>query len=202
MYSYTYDETTGGILLNSTPTVFSKEPRPVYAEELDMLGFDRFWNYDKQAEVPYMWAESATYWYRGRQVAKTKGGDLYHAPEIMLPTDENGETILPEPKGEKLKPIDIPAMIAANAEMMDIIEGTTVKKIVANYQKYKNKLDVFHVAFSGGNDSEVLLDLVMKALPKKSFVVVFGDTGMEFPDTYKLVDEIKMNCEKEKKQEQ
>lgn len=162
-----------------------------------MLGFDRFWNYDKQSEVPYMWAESATYWYRGRQVAKIKGGDLYHAPEIILPTDENGEAILPEPKGEKLKPIDIPAMIAANAEMMDIIEGTTVKKIVANYQKYKNKLDVFHVAFSGGKDSEVLLDLVMKALPKKSFVVVFGDTGMEFPDTYKLVDEIKMNCEKE-----
>ena len=47
MYSYTYDEKTGGIVLNSTPTVFSKEPRPVYADELDMLGFDRFWKYDR-----------------------------------------------------------------------------------------------------------------------------------------------------------
>ncbi len=27
MYSYTFDEETGGILLNSTPTGFSKEPR-------------------------------------------------------------------------------------------------------------------------------------------------------------------------------
>lgn len=31
MYTYSYDEETGGILLNTTPTVFSKEPRPVYA---------------------------------------------------------------------------------------------------------------------------------------------------------------------------
>ena len=36
MYSYTFDCETGGLLLNSTPTVFSKEPRPVYAAELDM----------------------------------------------------------------------------------------------------------------------------------------------------------------------
>ena len=34
MYTYSYDEETGGILLNTTPTVFSKEPRPVYADEL------------------------------------------------------------------------------------------------------------------------------------------------------------------------
>lgn len=43
MYSYTYDVETGGILLNSSPTNFSKEPRPVYASELDLLGFDKYW---------------------------------------------------------------------------------------------------------------------------------------------------------------
>lgn len=26
MYSYSYDMETGGIILNSTPTIFSKEP--------------------------------------------------------------------------------------------------------------------------------------------------------------------------------
>ena len=36
MYSYTFDVETGGILLNSTPTNFSKEPRPVYAAEMDI----------------------------------------------------------------------------------------------------------------------------------------------------------------------
>ena len=162
-----------------------------------MLGFDQYWNYDKQSDVSYMWAESATYWYRGKQVAKLKGGDLYHAPEIVLSTDDNGEVIMPEPDGQPLKPIDIEAMISANRELMDIVEGSTVKKIVGIYEKYKDKLDVFHVAFSGGKDSEVLLDLVRKALPKKSFVVVFGDTGMEFPDTYAVVEKIKDICQVE-----
>ncbi len=197
MYSYTYDDKTGGILLNSTPTVFSKEPRPVYAEELDLLGFNRFWKYEKQNDIPYMWAESANYWYRGKMVAKLKGGDLYHSPEIILSVDEEGKVIVPEENDEPLKPIDINAMMEANRELMEIVEGTTIKKIVASYEKYKNKLDIFHVAFSGGKDSEVLLDLVRKALPKKGFVVVFGDTGMEFPDTYKLVDEVKRTCEKD-----
>jgi len=78
--------------------------------------------------------------------------------------------------------------------MLEIIEQSTVKKILAIYAKYKGRLDCFHVAFSGGKDSCVLLDLVKKALPKGSFVVVFGDTGMEFPDTYEVIEKIKQQC--------
>ena len=48
MYSYTWDAETGGLLLNSSPLSFSKEPRPVYYKELDILGFDRYWNYAKK----------------------------------------------------------------------------------------------------------------------------------------------------------
>ena len=197
MYSYTFDCETGGLLLNSTPTVFSKEPRPVYAAELDMLGFDKYWNYDKQNDVPYMWAESVNYYYYGKLVAKLKGGDLLHAPEIILATDENGEIVKPVPDGEYLKPINLIRMIAKNQEIMNIIEGSTIKRIVRTYEKYKKKVDTFYVAFSGGKDSTVLLDLVRRALPKKSFVVMFGDTGMEFPDTYKLVALTKEQCNKE-----
>lgn len=197
MYSYTYDAETGGILLNSSPTVFSKEPRPVYAPELDLLGFDKYWKYDKQSDVPYMWAESVQYWYRGKQVAKLKGGNLYEKPEIIIPEDKHGNSVQPEPDGGAIRPIDIAAMIEKNRDMLDIIENTTVKKIVAIYEKYKNKLDIFHVAFSGGKDSAVLLDLVKRALPKKSFVVIFGDTGMEFPDTYVAVQKTKEACKKD-----
>lgn len=90
MYSYTYDPISGGIILNSTPTNFSKEPRPVYAPELNLLGFDQYWEYDKQSDVPYMWAESNAYWYRGVQIAKAKGGDLYNAPELIPVRNEDG----------------------------------------------------------------------------------------------------------------
>ena len=84
MYSYTWDAETGGLLLNTSPLSFSKEPRPVYYKELDILGFDRYWSYAKNDSYPYMWAEANNYFYRGRLVAKTKGGSLYTAPEITI----------------------------------------------------------------------------------------------------------------------
>lgn len=76
MYSYTWDTETGGLLLNTSPLQFSKEPRPVYAKELDILGFNKYWSYDPNSNAPYMWAESNTYIYKGRVVARTKGGSL------------------------------------------------------------------------------------------------------------------------------
>ena len=39
----------------------------------------------------------------------------------------------------------------------------------------------------------LLLDLVKKA-PKDEFVIVFGDTQMEFPDTYEVVNKIEAQC--------
>ena len=194
MYSYTYDPATGGIVLNTTPTGFSKEPRPVYAPELDLLGFDKYWKYDKQDDVPYMWAEANEYIYRGTLVAKLKGGNIFTAPEISIPSGENGKPVEPEPDGNPLKPIDIEAMVEANREMMLLIEQTTAKKVIGVYKKYKDKVDCFYVAFSGGKDSCVLLDIVMKALPKERFIVLFGDTGMELPDTYELIPDIQTIC--------
>lgn len=197
MYSYTFDENTGGILLNSTPTIFSKEPRPVYACEMDLLGFSAYWEYENQNEVPYMWAESNAYWYRGQIIARIKGGDLYHAPILTPVVDDDGKAVFCRESGYVLQQIDIPQMCTKNKEFLNTMERTTVQKIVRVYEKYKNKLDIFHVAFSGGKDSAVLLDLVKKALPHDSFVVIFGDTGMEFPDTYKAVEYTQKQCEKD-----
>ena len=195
MYSYTFDSQTGGIILNSTPTNFSKEPRPVYAPEMDLLGFNKYWEYDKQTDVPYMWAESSAYWYRNVQIAKIKGGDLYTAPELQPVRDENGAVVFGKETGCTLEAVDIASMNEKNKDLLTVIEDSTVKKIVKEYEKYKKRLDIFHVAFSGGKDSAVLLDLVKKALPKDSFVVIFGDTGMEFPDTYETVEHMKRQCE-------
>jgi len=197
MYSYTYDSETGGILLNSTPTNFSKEPRPVYASELDILGFDKYFDYEKQNDIPYMWAEANVYWYRGVQIAKTKGGDLYNVPELLMEYDEYGDVPFSKSCGVTLSKIDIEVMCKKNRDLLIVIEDTTVKRIVKEYEKFRMKLDIFHVAFSGGKDSEVLLDLVKKALPKDSFVVIFGDTGMEFPDTYDVVKYTKKQCEED-----
>lgn len=187
MYNYTYDPKTGGVLLNTSPMQFSKEPRPVYYKELDLLGFDKYWKYEKQDALPYMWAEANKYYYFGRLVALTKGGNLYTAPEIEIK----------EELSEPLSPVDIDAMLEKNTDFLQVLEQETVKKIYDVWKRHKGKLDVFHVAFSGGKDSIVLLDLVKKALPKDEFVVVFGDTQMEFPDTYDIVDKVQAQCKAE-----
>ena len=180
MYSYTFDQETGGIILNSTPTNFSKEPRPVYACEMDILGFDKYWHYSKQNETPYMWAEANTYWYRNVKIATIKGGDLYTAPDLVPARDELGEVLFGGSSGYELLPIDIAKMCEKNRVLMTVIEDATVKKIVKAYEKYKKKMDIFHVAFSGGKDSAVLLDLVKKALPKDSLLLFLVTQAWSF----------------------
>lgn len=187
MYSYTWDPSTGGLLLNSSPLTFSKEPRPVYYRELDILGFDKYWNYAKNDCYPYMWAEANNYYYRGRLVARTKGGSLYTAPEIILIEE-------PEPDGAPLRFVDIPAMVEKNRDLLETLARDTIKKIYNTFVEYRDTVDVFYVAFSGGKDSIVTLDLVQRALPHNRFKVLFGDTGMEFPDTYNIVKEIRDYC--------
>lgn len=187
MYAYTYDEQTGGLLLTSSPLAFSKEPRPVYYKELDILGFDQYWNYAKNDAYPYMWAEANSYYYRGRKVAQTKGGSCYTAPEITILED-------PEPNGEPLRFVDIPAMVEKNRKVLESLVLDTIKRAYNTYEKYKTKVDVFYVAFSGGKDSVVALDIVQRALPHNAFMVLFGDTGMEFPDTYNVVEQVEQEC--------
>lgn len=76
----------------------------MYYKELDILGFDKYWEYDKNDCFPYMWAEVNSYYYRGRLVAKTKGGSFFTAPEIEIIDN-------PEPAGHPLRFVDIPAMV-------------------------------------------------------------------------------------------
>jgi phosphoadenosine phosphosulfate reductase len=97
-------------------------------------GGQNIWKYDSQTDKPYMWAEANSYYYRGKLVAKLKGGNVYTAPEIIILDDGNGKPVAPEPEGISLRPVDIDAMVAANRDMMEIIERTTVKKILDVYR--------------------------------------------------------------------
>lgn len=191
MYEYYWDEETGGLLLTTNQAKFSKEPRPVYYRELDILGFDAYWNYPKDDSAPLMWAEANNYIYKGKNVARTKGGSLYTKPEIILLED-------PEPDGGMLEFVDIQAMCDKNRNILETLVQETIQKIYNTYMEYRKRIDIYYVAFSGGKDSVVALDLVQRALPHDSFMVLFGDTQMEFEDTYKLVEKQKEICEKNK----
>lgn len=52
------------------------------------------------------------------------------------------------------------------------------------------KIDRFLASFSGGKDSQVVLDLCTRAIPSTDFEVVYSDTGYELPPSLKLYQEI------------
>lgn len=187
MYSYDWDPETGGLLLKTSIGHFSKEPRPVYYREMDLLGFDQYWNYDKDDSAPYMWAEAGNYYYRGRRIAQVKGGTIYEKPHLILLEK-------PNPRDNQLIQMDLERMILKNQELLDGLVQSTVKDVYNTYRRMRNKIDVAYVAFSGGKDSVVALDIVQRSLPHNDFVVIFGDTDMEFPTTYHLVENIQKRC--------
>ena len=196
MFDYIHDEETGGILLIDKPTGMSNEPRPVYTQELDLLGINKYYCYDPQTDIPYMWAEAQRYYYRGKNIFNTKGGSLYTMPEVQIlkETDEDGNERCVLEEGTELQPVNMELMIKKNHDLLEVLEQITIKKVYGIYRKYKKKVDRFHIALSGGKDSIVVFDVCRKALPDSSYVVIFGDTKMEFPDTYAVIDQIEQDC--------
>lgn len=192
MHQYEWDPETGGILLKPQQSKSSNEPRPVYYREMNLLHMDQRWAYPQNDDAPIMWAEAEKYIYRGRIVARTKGGSLYTPPEVIYTETEEGE-----PAGSALRPVDVEGMVEKNRELMENLVDETAKKIYNRYRRYKKKVNLFYVAFSGGKDSVVALDMVQRTLPHNAFKVIFGDTQMEFPDTYQNVQVVEDWCKAE-----
>lgn len=190
MHKYEWDPVTGGILLLPQQEKSSKEPRPVYYREMNLLGMDKRWKYPQNDDAPIMWAEAERYIYQGRYVAKTRGGSLYTAPQMIY--EEGGDG---EPEGAELIPVDLGLMCERNREIMNNLVDETVQRVYAVYKEYKEKVDIFHVSFSGGKDSVACFDVVQRAIPHNDFVVIFGDTGMELPDTQETVAITEHFCE-------
>lgn len=181
MYNYKWDKDTRGYVLVPYTDGVKKEVRPVFYEELKLLGFDRYWDFPK-TDQPLLWAEGARrYIYEGELIAEAHGGGFYTKPTLDIKKSHI-----------TLVPADVPAMISKNAALMRGLAQDALEFIYDTYQRYsKRRYNISYVAFSGGKDSLVLLDLVQRALAKDDFFVVFGDTGMEIKSTYKSVERAK-----------
>lgn len=77
-------------------------------------------------------------------------------------------------------------VISENLDRLVRLEEEAIAFIRKTYEKYR--LPVF-VSFSGGKDSLVTLYLVERALGR-DFLVVFNNTGIEFPETVEYVRRI------------
>ena len=181
MYSYEWDpETHGFILTTRSAKYVAYEIRPVFAQELNLAGMDSHFLYDKNETRPLMWAQKNIYFVDGEKVAKLN--NTQYGVELSIEFFFEGI--------KQLEPVDIDLMIAKNTPIMKIIIADTKRRAKELYDKNISRCDIAYVAFSGGKDSLVLLDLCNQVLPS-SAPVIFSDTDMELPDTYSNWETVK-----------
>lgn len=241
MFKVIWDPAYNGVRLtmSSKGDALNVSPRPVFWEELDLLGLNkRGWIYP-HVEEPLMWACDRRYFYKGQFVLEVKGGNVFDAPEVI---QQEGYEIL------TLQPVDMERLRSRNEDTMFIIEHEAMDFINQTYRRYKNirevsqknpdldfqqlasslekktkeehvvikedcdsfdvmplskaeeqgktpilssNTDIFVTSFSGGKDSQVVLDLVTRVVPAEDVVVIYSDTGYELPSSLSLYDEVK-----------
>ena len=155
---------------------FHKLLRIFFHEELDLLGFDKFWKYPK-CQNPLLWANGRRYFYKGELVAIAKGGNALDLPTIEF---EEGYNNL------RLDEIDIQEVIRRNKDALFVIENEAMDFIDQVSTKYPDY--PFSVSFSGGKDSQSVLDLVTRVIHSDDITIIFSDTTLEHDLTHKTVD--------------
>lgn len=240
MFKITWDKESGGVLFSSIVTndTLGTSPRPVFYEELDLLGLNKLgWKYP-QCQEPIMWAINKQYWYRGEFLFEAKGANIYDKASIEFQPNVAART---------LEPVNMSLMLERTKEAMFLCESEAIEFIRDTYDTYSGanrltekipanqidfealssrlekktkqkmaivkqdcesfdimplseaekqgkkvfqttKIDYFLASFSGGKDSQVVLDLCTRALPPDGFQVIYSDTGYELPSSLELYD--------------
>ena len=239
-----WDRESGGVLLSPkvSKDTLGISPRPVWFEELDLLGLDKLGYSYPRVEAPLMWAINKQYFYRGELMFEAKGANIYDAPTIIF---QKGK------ESAALEPVDMELMLRRNKDEMFLIENEAIEFIRDTYNAYagvnrahdtikanqeidfealaeraekrtkqkmavvkedcdsfdvmpldaanaagkrvllSTRIDRFIASFSGGKDSQVVLDLVTRAIPPTAFEVIYSDTGYELPPSLELYEDVK-----------
>ena len=85
----------------------------------------------------------------------------------------------------------IKTFIRANSDRLDYIRSEAYSFIRDTASNYPSENTV--ISFSGGKDSTVVADLVVRALEKPNLVHIFGNTTLEFPLTIEYVHRFRKN---------
>ena len=239
-----WDRESGGVLLSPkvSKDTLGISPRPVWFEELDLLGLDKLGYSYPRVEAPLMWAINKQYFYRGELMFEAKGANIYDAPSIIFQKGKESAV---------LEPVDVELMLRRNKDEMFLIENEAIEFIRDTYNAYagvnrahdtikanqeidyealaervekrtkqkmavvkedcdsfdvmpldaanaagkrvllSTRIDRFIASFSGGKDSQVVLDLVTRAIPPTAFEVIYSDTGYELPPSLELYEDVK-----------
>lgn len=157
--------------------------RPVFPEErllLEILTAKPFEYRDKT-----VWASNNRYYIDGNPKAVTKSYYSKYTATYVLDK-------LNEYKGQNDYVVfneSIARFIRANRNRLNYLFDEAVEFVKEYAKDYAQEQIV--ISFSGGKDSTVAADLVVRALKNASLVHIFGDTTLEFPLTYEYVERYK-----------
>lgn len=82
------------------------------------------------------------------------------------------------------------AIVKQDCDSFDIMPLDEAKQ-VGKRTYATTKIDKFLASFSGGKDSQVVLDLCTRAIPSQAFEVIYSDTGYELPPSLELYEQVK-----------
>jgi phosphoadenosine phosphosulfate reductase len=131
MFRVIWDKEINGVLLttNGNKETLNVSPRPVFFEELDLLGFKKYWEYPVSNE-PLLWALDRRYFYNGEIVAEVIGGNIFDEPTIDIKSAG---------QGLKLKPINIKKVVEKNKKLLFLLEHEAIEFIEQTYRTYSLK---------------------------------------------------------------
>ena len=173
-------------LCNSTTTFLSPDIRPAFPAE--RLLFEILKAKPMQFKDCSVWVNNNKYYIDGKSYnlssKELKEADIsYIREQLDKYKDEN------ENNNCFNKYIDL--FIKANQSRLNYIKSEAFDFIKQEASKYEEEQIV--ISFSGGKDSTVVADLVVRALSNPSIVHIYGDTTLEFPMSYEYVQRFKKN---------
>lgn len=180
MYDYLWDLDSGGYVLTThTGRFVANEIRPVFAEEITLIGLSERIEYNSEEKRPLMWAQKNVYYYFGEKIAQCNNTQYGKCIDI---------TWFIEGKIH-VEPTNIDLMLEKNSVIMQALVDDTKRRTKELYDSAILKCDKAYIAFSGGKDSVALLHICDDVLPQ-DLPVIFSDTDMELPDTYRTWEDV------------
>lgn len=169
-------------LCNGKTEYLTKDLRPVFPEERLLLEL-LLKKTPGELENCSVWASNSRYYINGKSYPFSSNTFRNaNTDELINELEKNSQLITRDSKAYKLYEDQIHTFIKANKRRLDFIKDEAISFVKHACQKYEQEQIV--ISFSGGKDSTATADIVIKALGNPTLTHIFGDTTLEFPQTY------------------
>lgn len=173
-------------ICGGTTKYLSTDLRPVFPEERLLLEILLDKN-PQELSKSSIWAANNRYYIDGKGIS-IPNSVFQHAD-----TDAVSEKLEVNAASNTYKYFDkyIEAFINANRNRLNYLKNEAfefVRKTASGFNEER-----LVISFSGGKDSTVTADVVVKALSNPSLVHIFGNTTLEFPTTIKYAEMYRKN---------